>query len=60
MQNVFDEIDMNYLLELVQDKVAFVQNLIGSADWRRDTTSLEERLKVFQDLEQKILERLNG
>jgi hypothetical protein len=60
VENVFDEIDMNYLLELVQDKVAFVQKLIGSADWSRDTTSLEERLKVYQDLEQKILERLNG
>ncbi len=52
MENSLDEIDLNHLLELVQDKLELVQS--------QEVVDELNSVTVLRDLKQKILELLDG
>lgn len=52
MENSLDEIDLNHLLELVQNKLELYQNQEEVDEWNSIT--------ILSDLESKILELLDG
>ena len=52
MENNLDEIDLNHLLELVQDKLDFLKS--------QEVLDECNTIPVLQDLESKILDLLNG